>query len=111
MNLDMTRVDHQPLKIRLINDFLQDLLPQPVFYPTAKSLGDTVPVPVSGRQITPWRACSQNPEYPVDKFPIVFRYPAPLAFLTWQIRFQQQPYRIRYIVTMLQRGHNLISIL
>ena len=51
MNLDMTGIDHQPLKIRFINYFSQQLFPDTPVPPTAEPAMGILPVPVIWGQV------------------------------------------------------------
>jgi hypothetical protein len=67
MHLAMTRVDHQPLAIGLIDKHFQQFFPNASVAPTAKTPLHFFPFSKVGRQIAPRRAGTQNPEYCIDK--------------------------------------------
>jgi hypothetical protein len=46
MDLDITGIDHQPLKVRIINYFFQQLFPDTPVSPTAEPAMGVLPVSV-----------------------------------------------------------------
>lgn len=94
----MTGIDHQPLKIRLVNQALEQRFPNATIAPAAEASMGVLPVAISGRQVTPRSAGSQNPKDGIDELAIVLGNAAPLPRLSWQMRFEQSPISIRKIV-------------
>jgi hypothetical protein len=82
MNLGMACVNHQPLVVGIIDDAFQDCFPDTLLNPTPKPLGNTVPVSVIRRQITPRSTCAENPEDSIDESSIVLCNASPLTTLT-----------------------------
>ena len=78
MHPDMAGVNHQPFIIRLINQNFQEFFPNIFSAPTDKPLMNNAPLPVTGRQVTPGRPCSQYPKNRIDKTAIILSNPAPL---------------------------------
>ena len=64
MNLDVACVDHQPLKVRIFDDPLQQLVPDTAVSPPAKASMGVLPVPVIRRQVPPGA-----PQYAGSKTP------------------------------------------
>ncbi len=58
MNLDMAGVDHQPLKVRIINYFIQQLFPNAPIPPPAETAMGILPVPIVWGQVPP--GCSST---------------------------------------------------
>lgn len=75
--LDVAGVDHQPFKVRLIHELLQQPLPDALVAPAAKAAMRVLPVTIIGRQIAPRSAGAQNPKHCIDEAAIVVRNPAP----------------------------------
>jgi hypothetical protein len=82
MNLAMTGIDHQPLKIRFVNQALEQGLPDATIAPTAEASMDVFPVAISWRQVAPRSAGSHNPKHCVDELAIIFGNATPLFGLT-----------------------------
>jgi len=91
----MTCINHQPLKIRVINELFEQHLSNTTVTPTTKFAVCILPVAVARRQIAPGCSRAQNPKHCVDELSIVFGDAAPLPTLTGQIRLKKRPGRIR----------------
>jgi len=91
MRLAVTGIDHQPLKVRGVDESLHQRFPYTTVAPTAESSMGILPVAIRWRQIAPGRARSQNPKDGVKEAAIVLAYATPLARATRQIRFDQGP--------------------
>jgi len=65
-------IDHDVLKIWIFPQSLKNPLPNALVGPAIEPLEYTVPMPKCGREITPWRACSQHPQHRINKQTIVF---------------------------------------
>lgn len=99
--LDVTGVNHKPFIIRVIDQNLQELLPDASVPPTTKPPMYVFPVTQVGRQVAPGGTCSHDPEDRIDKKPIVPRYSAPLAPSARKVGFQELPGRIRNVMTSM----------
>lgn len=77
MHFGMCGVDHQPLKIRLGDQGLEQLSPDAFVSPPAKASMCVFPVAVVCRQVTPGGTSAQNPKNGIDKQPVVFRHATP----------------------------------
>jgi len=77
VNFDGGGIDHQPLKIRIDNEFFKQFFPDSLVSPADKSPVSIAPSPKIGRQIAPWRTCSQNPKNGIDKPAIVLGTTSP----------------------------------
>lgn len=84
----MAGINHQPLKIRLINQSLKQRFPYARVTPTTKPSVRVFPIAVTLGQIAPGRPGAQNPEHRIDKSPIILRYTAPPPLLSRQMRLQ-----------------------
>ena len=91
MDFDVAGINHQPLEIRLDDQFFQQSLPEALVAPAAKAPVGVFPVPVIGRQIPPGRAGAQDPENGVEKKPVVFGPTTPESLLSGQMGFEQFP--------------------
>lgn len=100
MNLNMAGIYHEPFEIRRVNQLLQKTLPDAFVSPTAKSTLRVFPVTVTRRQVLPRGSRSQNPENGIQKSPVIFGNTAPGACPARQMRLQQSPGIIRYIVPL-----------
>ena len=75
MNLDVAGVYHQPLKVPVVDDRWQQLVPDATIAPATKAPIGGLPIPVSRREITPEpapnlmreRPSTQNPKHLVKK--------------------------------------------
>jgi hypothetical protein len=88
MDLAVAGIDHQPLIIRLVNEYLQQGLPLPFVAPAAKPPMGVLPVSVVWWQISPGGAGTQYPEYRVDELPIIAGVASPGTFAPQQARLQ-----------------------
>jgi hypothetical protein len=64
---DMTRINHQPCKIRLSHQVFSKRLPDAAITPAAESAVRILPIAIVRRQIAPRSAWPQNPEHGVDE--------------------------------------------
>jgi len=101
----MTGIDHQPFKVRLLNQSLKEFFPYPFVSPTDKALMHSPPFAILRRQITPRRTGAQYPEHRIYEQTIIPCNASPLPALPWQVRLQQGPSFIRYVMTALWICH------
>ena len=111
MNLDVAGVDHQPLKVRIVNDRIQQLFPDASVPPPAKAAMGVLPVPVIRRQVPP-----RSLRYAESKTPR-----SETAGCPWQVDLfclrpqatgaQSFPNLARNIVTPMRCHHTLTSTL
>jgi hypothetical protein len=85
VHLAVTGINHEPFKIRFIDQLFQQCLPDTVIAPAAKSPMRVFPVTITGRKIAPWRSCTQNPKHRIDELPVVLGNSAPLSALPRQM--------------------------
>ena len=97
----MAGVDHQPLKVCVIHQGLQDPFPDPLVTPSAEPAVYILPVSVRFRQIPPGRSGAQNPEYSIDKLPGITGIPSSHPLFTNGIRPDFLPRSVADIVSML----------
>jgi hypothetical protein len=71
MHFAVTRIDHQPLTIRLIYKHFQQFFPHATIAPTTKTALYFFPFSKVWRKIAPRRTRSQNPKYRIDKQSII----------------------------------------
>ena len=62
MNLDGAGIDHEPLKVRLLDHLLQQLLPDSRIAPAVEATMRILPVPVIGRPIKPRGSSAKYPK-------------------------------------------------
>ena len=79
MNLDVAGVDHQPLKVRIVDNRIQQLVPDASIPPAAKAAMGVLPVTVIRRQVPPRSPSTQNPKHRVQKQPVVLGRPSPFC--------------------------------
>jgi hypothetical protein len=103
MNFAVRSVYHKPFKFICFKaDYdVEEFFPEPRVAPTPKSLVNSSPFAIIGRQIPPWCAGSQYPKHSVDKSAVVLGYATPLASLPGQIWFQFNPYCVGDIMAMI----------
>ena len=101
----MARVDHKPFIVRLINQDLQQFFPNTFSAPADEPLMYRSPFPIIWRQVTPGRSGAQHPKYRVYKTPVVLGDSAPLSPLPRQMRLQQRPYFVTYVMSMIGSFH------
>jgi hypothetical protein len=63
----MAGIDHQPLVIRLVNQNLQQFLPDTLVPPAYEATVRVAPPSVLRRKIPPGRSCPQYPEDSIDE--------------------------------------------
>ena len=98
MDFDVAGINHQPLEIRLDDQFFQQSLPEALVAPAAKAPVGVFPVPVIGRQIPPGSSGAQDPEHRIEKPPVVFGLPSPEALLAGEMGFEQFPGSFRDVM-------------
>ena len=94
MGLAMAGVAHQPLKVRLVDELVEQGFPNAAITPAAEAPVSVFPIAISAWQISPRGAGSQNPQHGIDELAIVLGDAAPLSGLAGQMRFQQRPVSI-----------------
>jgi hypothetical protein len=109
MHFDMAGVDYQPFIIRLIDQNFQEFFPNTFSAPTDKPLMNTASFPVIGRQVTPRRSSSQHAKHRIDKSAIILSDSSPLTTLSWQMWFQQRPYVVAYVVSVVGSFHLFLN--
>ena len=73
MHLAVSGVNHEPFKVRLDDERLKQALPNAFVSPPAEPTMGVLPVAIARREVSPRRACAQNPDHCVDKASIVMR--------------------------------------
>lgn len=86
MYCDMAGIEHQPLKICIIDQPLQDLLPYFLVTLPARSAVYIFPVPVFWRQIPPRRSSPCNSKYAIDKLPGILGIITTYPFFAYRVR-------------------------
>ena len=89
MNLDVTGVDQEPFKVRRVDQYLQQAFPFSLVAPTAETTVRILSATIVRRQVAPRRARTQNPEDPVDEFPVIPGVSTPCLFPALQMGFEQ----------------------
>ena len=64
-------VDDQILEVRILGHRLEDPPPDTLDAPSTEAPEYAVPIPERFRKITPGRACPHDPQYALDKHPVV----------------------------------------
>ena len=64
-------IDHQPFRVGLARQGMENHLPDPRFRPPAKPLVDTRPPPLHAGQRGPGRTGATDPHHGLDKAPII----------------------------------------
>ena len=103
----MAGIDHQPFKICIINQRLQNFLPYSLVAPPAKPAVYIFPVSVFWWQIPPGRSSPQNPEYAIDELPRIPGITAARPFFAYCVWPDFFPSSIAYIMPMLLSSHFL----
>jgi hypothetical protein len=101
MNFAMACIDHEPLKVWLNNEPLQQALPNTTVSPSAKPTMRVFPVTVARRQVAPRRSAAQYPKYRIDEASVIPSNTSPLPALPRQMRFNQRPVDIANVVSVL----------
>jgi hypothetical protein len=107
MDFDMAGVNHEPLKVRIVNQLFEEFLPSPLVTPAAETAMRIFPVAIVRRQVAPRRSGAQYPEDAIKKSAIILRKTAPLTGLAWKMDRKQFPRVIAQIVTVI--GWQLIA--
>ena len=103
----MTGVDHQPFVIGRVNQPFEQFFPGSLVPPTTEAAMGVFPATVIGRQVTPWGAGTENPEHGIDECPVVPGDATPDTLPAGQVRFQERPDVIRYIVAAMGGNHGM----
>jgi hypothetical protein len=88
VDLAVAGINHQPFMVRLINQDLQQGLPQSFIPPAAKAPVGILPISIVQRQVSPGSASTQYPENGVDKSAVIAGDTAPVALLSRQVRLK-----------------------
>ena len=102
----MACINHEPLKIRLINHRFQHFLPNPLVSPAAETPLNRVPMTIFRRQVSPRRACPQYPEHTVQELPRIFCVAAPCPLISYSIWLEKFPHCIRHIMPSIAIFHD-----
>jgi hypothetical protein len=98
VNLAVACVNHQPFKIRLIDQLLQQPFPDTLVAPPDKPPVRIAPPAIAIRKIPPRCPSAQYPKNRVDKLPVVLRNTAPLAFSPRKMWLKQCPRSITNVM-------------
>ena len=109
MHFDMAGIDHQPFIIRLVNQDFQKFFPNAFFAPTDEALMNAALLPVIGRQVPSGRSGSQHPKHRIDKSAVILSDSSPLTMLSQQMWFQQRPYVVAYVVSVVGSFHLFLT--
>ena len=85
MCLDVRPVHHQPLEVRLVDEYGQQLLPDALVAPADETAVRIAPTTVHGRQVAPRRPGAQDPHHGVYERSVVFCDAAPVAFFPGKV--------------------------
>ena len=107
----MTGINHQPFIIRFVDQNFQKFFPYTFSAPSDEPLMNAPPLPVIRRQVTPRRSGPQHPEYCIDKTTVILGDSSPLPSLSRQMGFQQCPYIIAYVMSVIGCFHLFLSCL
>jgi hypothetical protein len=88
VDFDVAGVDQEPLKVRRIDELLQESFPDALVAPADKPAMGIAPAAIVRRQIPPRRPRAQDPKYRIDESSVVLRPTTPNAFPPRQMRFQ-----------------------
>src|SRR5512143_3696765 len=105
MDFSVGGIDHYPLIVRLVYHDLQQSFPNAFVAPAAKAPWQVLPVSVVRGQVPPWGTSAPNPEHSIDEQAVVLSDSAPNALTPGQMRLQQPPYWIGYIVPAMRCSH------
>lgn len=101
MSFDVAGVDHEPLKIRLVDQLFQEFFPSPLVAPATEAPMGVFPIAIVRRQVAPGCPGAQDPEDSVEKSAIVSGDTAPLPRLPGKMGGEQFPSMIAQIVTVI----------
>src|SRR5260221_13514417 len=99
MDLDDGGVEHDVLHVRLLRAGLEKPLEDIRLHPIAISLEDGVPVPESGRQITPGASRSHDPQDRFDEASVVAAAASGVRRLAQTMRFHLRPLGVRQYIS------------
>ena len=94
----MTGVDHQPLKVSVVPQGLQNLLPDSLVTPPAEPAVYIFPVSIRLWQVPPRCSSTQYPEYTVDKLPSIPGVASSCPFFTDGVRSDFLP---RFVIDVM----------
>ena len=105
MNFDVAGIDHQPLKVWVVDDGIQQLGPDTPVPPAAKAAMGVLPISIVRRQVPPRRPSAQNPKYRVQKPTVVLGRSPYLPPFPGQVGLQPFPDLVRNIMPTMRRCH------
>src|SRR5260221_1431470 len=108
MDFDVAGVDQEPLKVRRIDELLQESFPNALVAPADKAAVGVAPSAIIRRQIPPGRPRAQDPKDRVDESSVVLRPTTPNNFPPRPMRVQQGPNLIRDVVSSMCGEHPLL---
>lgn len=94
----MTGVDHQPLKVSVVHQGLQNLFPDSLVTPPAEPAVYIFPVSIRLWQVPPRCSSTQYPEYTVDKLPSIPGVASSCPFFTDGVRSDFLP---RFVIDVM----------
>ena len=101
VNLAVAGVDHEPFKIRVVNQNFQQSFPHTIVAPADKATMRIAPAAEIWRQVTPWRTCPHNPKDRIYKQAVILGNAAPTPFAPRQVWLKFFPNSIRNIVSSM----------
>jgi len=84
VSFDMACVDHQQLKIGIIDQFFKKRFPNPLIFSATKASVCIFPISVIRRQVSPGSASAQNPKNRIYELAIVLGNPFPAPCSSWE---------------------------
>jgi hypothetical protein len=101
MYFDMAGVDHQPLKVCVIYQGLQNLFPDSLVTLPAEPAVYILPVSIRFQQVPPRLSGAQNPEYTIDKLLSITGIPSACPLFPNNVWPDFFPCSVADIVSML----------
>lgn len=100
MRLHVRTVYHQPLKVGIVDEYSQKLLPDALVAPADEAPVRVAPAPVFGWQVTPGRPRAQHPHHRIDEPAVVFGDAAPVPSFSGEVRFQFFPNVVKEVMSV-----------
>jgi hypothetical protein len=107
MHLAMACINHQPFKIRLVNQQFQQAIPHTAIPPSNKPAMRIAPSAEVRGEVSPRSACAHNPKDSIDEISIILCYATPTSLSARQMRLDLCPGFVRNVMTPMRwYGHN-----
>lgn len=100
MRFDVGGINHEPLKVWLVEHNFEQSLPNSLVAPAAKPTMGIFPIAKFGWQVPPGRTRTQNPDHGIDELAIIFGDATPIPLFPGKMGTDYFPRAFTDVVTM-----------